>query len=170
MSVPPPGAPGARSDENVSASAPMACISACRLTTQKPTPSGVWAVGSWNHTGASCAQQGEGVVGEPVGERRQICQVDVAEAQGHPPAPFVAAPVIRPHRATRHPRSTLDSGVPEGALDLGCDAGVGAAAGHVGAADPVVDGHGTHRHLAPVAATTGPRRAGGARPEPPTGG
>jgi hypothetical protein len=54
MSVPPaPSRPGPVSELNTSLAAPAVTQSAWRLTTQKPSPPGVWAVAGWNHTGAS---------------------------------------------------------------------------------------------------------------------
>ena len=94
---------GARTRRTSSASAPTAWISACRLTTQNPVPSGVWLVGSCHHTGASAAQPRERVVGEPVGEERQVGQVDVVET--HAPAPFERRRDIRPHPPPQHPNA-----------------------------------------------------------------
>ena len=51
--------------------------SAWRVSTQKPSPSGVCAVGGCHHTGASAAQPVEHVVREAVGERVEVGEVDL---------------------------------------------------------------------------------------------
>ena len=66
--VPPPVAPGARSEEYVSASAATAAMSACLLTTQKPTPSGVCTVGPVPPHRGLGPEPGEDLVGEAVDE------------------------------------------------------------------------------------------------------
>ena len=51
--------------------------SACVCTDQKPSPSGVCAVGSCHSTGRVAPQPGEHVVREPVREQVEIGEIDV---------------------------------------------------------------------------------------------
>ena len=68
MMVPPPSAPGDRSDEKRAGSAAAARMSAWALSTQKPTPSGVCSVGACHQTGASRRKAVNTSSGKPAGE------------------------------------------------------------------------------------------------------